>query len=276
MRSILESKPKITAPSYPKLLTKTCSCGDKHQAQEDCESCKTRTDQGDYASSLKSESHSGSIGHSLERIQIVPRQLGGKTKSLFPTSERTETLDTSTTEPAPSGGVNAGDTCSSTGVTGSFTSIPSGTLSAALSGSDLGAQFSMIGAFSPNQIPCSCKCGEYRQFVRGTFTRNGSPITHPLCGTNLDPTSFQEDCALIGGTNYKYGYRSQRFGSSVFTSPDQITGCVFNGSDFPRIGGSSGDNLAINLDFMGNLVDTCRNTILASSSWSVVGAATVP
>jgi hypothetical protein len=162
-------------------------------------------------------------------------------------------------------------------VTGSFSSIPSGTVPATLSGSKLGATFNMIGDFSPTKIPCSCSCGEYRQYVRGTFTKNGSNVTHALCGTNLDPTTFQEDCARIGGTDYKYGYRSIPFATSKFTQPDQATGCRFEGFDAPGITGSSGDTLAVNLDFQASLIDTCNGyTNLTNASWSVSGSATVP
>jgi len=134
----------------------------------------------------------------------------------------------------------------------------------------------MIGKFSPS-IPCNCSCGEYRQYVRGEFTRNGSTVTHPLCGTNLDPKTYQEDCGRIGGKDYKYGYRSIPFATSKFTDPDQATGCKFAGYDAPGITGSSGDKLGVNLDFIGKLIDTCNgNKELASSSWSVQGTATVP
>jgi len=161
-------------------------------------------------------------------------------------------------------------------VTGSFSSIPSGTLSATLSGTKLGAAFNMIGNFTPS-IPCNCSGGEYRQYVRGTFTRNGSNVTHYLCGTTLNPTTFQEDCGIFGGTVYKYGYRSIPFDNSKFINPDQATGCTFQGFDNPGITGSSGDTLAVNLDFKGELIDIWNgNNVLASSAWSVVGTATVP
>jgi hypothetical protein len=193
------------------------------------------------------------------------------TESLLETDEGTETASMNSTNTQSTAPMSTGG-CS---VTGSFSSIPSGTLAATLSGTKLGASFSMIGDFTPS-IPCTCACGEYRQQVRGSFTRNGSPVTHALCGTNLSATTFQEDCGIFGGTTYKYGYRSISFANSRFT-PDQAGGCKFEGFDFPGISGSSGDTLSINLDFTGKLIDTCNgNTQLASSSWSVSGTATVP
>jgi hypothetical protein len=166
------------------------------------------------------------------------------------------------------------DTC---GVTGSFSSIPKGTLQATLSGSKLGATFNMIGNFSPTSKSCSCSCGEYRQYIRGSFTKNGRPVVHALCGGNLEQKVFNEDCVIQGGTNYRYGYRSLSFATSKFTHLDQATGCRFEGFDAPGITGASGERLAVNLDFQGALVDTCNgNKVLASSSWSVSGSATVP
>ena len=203
-----------------------------------------------------------------------------ETQSLEETDEGTETLTTQSLAInsgmpliARNGGPVSTNYCA---LTGSFTTIPSGTVAATLSGNKLGAPFSMVGTFSV-PIPCICSAGEYRQYVRGSFTRNGSNVTHALCGTNLHPTTFQEDCGIFGGNTYKYGYRSIPFANSRFTSPDQATGCQFNGFDHPGITGSSGDTLSVNLDFRGELIDTgSGGAVLASSSWSVVGSATVP
>lgn len=200
----------------------------------------------------------------------------GTTQSLMETEEGTETI---TADPSPDGAtatLNGGGGSSSCSVTGSFTNIPSGSLAATVSGGRLSASFRMIGEFSPS-IPCNCSGGEYRQYVRGRFTRNGSNVTHRLCGTNLHPTTYQEDCGVFGGTTYKYGYRSIRFGNSYFTNPDQATGCKFVGFDRPGIGGTSGDTVSVKLDFLGGLIDTDNgNRVLAASMWSVVGSATLP
>lgn len=203
------------------------------------------------------------------------------TGTLFTVGEGTETaasasqlLDgtsaTTTTADGPS--------CSEGGVTGSFTSIPNNvTLATSLSGSKLGTPFVMEAEFSSVSTTGNPAGGEYRQYVRGEFTRNGSTVTHPLCGNNLSPTVFHEDCANVGGTIYKYGYRSIRFGNSYFDNPDQATGSTFHGRDYPGITGSSGDRLTINLDFRGELVDICRNDrVLQTADWSVAGSATVP
>jgi len=239
-------------------LTRTCSCGKATGSAEQCEECRAKSlDPG----------HANASGESRATITIESDQdsetaVGARDRSISVEggSKLTRTAD--------------GE--SSCSVTGKFTDIPSGTVNSTLSGTELGARFNMKGTFSPS-IPCNCSCGEYRQYVRGTFERNGATVTHALCGTNLDPTKFQEDCGIFGGTSYRYGYRSQSFATSKFTNPDQATGCDFEGRDFPRLGGSSGDKLEVNLDFQGRLIDTCHgNAVIASSDWSVVGTATVP
>jgi hypothetical protein len=157
-------------------------------------------------------------------------------------------------------------------------SLPSGTLPATLTGSKLGASWSMSANFTgdpPNPAICG-PCGEYRQYVRGSFTKNGRPVTHQLCGTALDPSKFQEDCVQIGGTQYKYGYHAIPFATSKFSRPDQATGQRWDGSDAPGIRGSSGDDLTVDLEFMGDLVDNCNGATIGGSTWKVSGSAKVP
>ncbi len=163
--------------------------------------------------------------------------------------------------------------------TGSFTSIPSGTIPAVFGSGKFGASFDMKASFSA-PIPCNCSCGEYRQFVRGYFNYNGSDLTHNLCSNTLSRTTWHEDCATIGGTDLKYGYHSIPFATSKFKNPDQATGCDFEGFDFPGFSVaslSSGDTLDLHLEFEGKLVDACDgDKQLQSSSWTVEGTGTVP
>jgi Domain of unknown function (DUF4157) len=163
-------------------------------------------------------------------------------------------------------------------VTGAFSSIPSGNVPATLSGTKLGAKFDMTGDFTPAVPECNnCACGEYRQYVKGAFKVNGTTHTHALCGTNLSETTMQEDCARVGGTDYKYGYRNNPFPNSKFTNSDQTTGCRFEGHDEPGLSAGSGAVLSVDLEFRGELIDTCDgNKVLASSTWTVKGTATVP
>lgn len=302
------SKPSFT-PIRTGLLQRKCACGGTLGPGGECAGCrrvrqasygrsanqpastsslseqKALRSPGRYSGSTVHDPRGSRLGHDFSKISAYPERnrrtrTTRDTVSLFETNEGTETLDPGGrgTKTANGGSPDGGGAPAATGcsVTGSFSSIPSGSVPATLTGSKLGASFSMVGDFTPS-IPCTCSCGEYRQYVRGSFTRNGSPVTHALCGTNLDPRTYQEDCGIFGGRTYKYGYRSNPFATSKFTGPDQATGCRFEGSDAPGITGSSGDRLAVNLDFTGALVDTCNgNRVLASSAWTVSGAATVP
>ncbi|QXD15738.1 hypothetical protein GQ464_001980 [Rhodocaloribacter litoris] len=165
-----------------------------------------------------------------------------------------------------------------------FTSIPSGTLAATFGSGKFGASFAMNARFhiAPVSAPCTdnCKCGEYRQFVRGYFNYNGTDVTHQLCANTLSRTTWHEDCVTIGGTDHKYGYHAIPFATSKFKDPDQATGCKFEGFDFPgfSLGSlSSGDRLDMHLEFEGRLVDACDgDKTIKSSSWVVEGNGTVP
>lgn len=296
-------------PARTGLLQRRCACGGTPGPSGECAECRRRRQAlqsrsaNQPAASLSSlfehnvllspseqpestvhDFRGSRLGHDFGQINVYPERglrtrTARDTVSLFETDEGTETLnpghrDSKTADGgSPDGAAPTATGCS---VTGSFSSIPSGSVAATLTGSKLGASFRMVGDFTPS-IPCNCSCGEYRQYVRGSFTRNGSSVTHALCGTNLDPKTYQEDCGIFGGKTYKYGYRSIPFATSKFTTPDQATGCRFEGSDAPGITGSSGDKLAVSLDFRGELVDACNgNKVLATSSWNVSGAATVP
>lgn len=194
------------------------------------------------------------------------------------TQTATTTLDADAGPEPSDGGLPPGGAPPACSSVRGKANLPSGTLPATLTGNKLGASWSMSADFTGNPAdPAICgPCGEYRQYVRGTFTKNGATVQHKLCGGNLDPDTFQEDCAQIGGTQYKYGYHSIAFPTSKFSRPDQATGQRWDGYDAPGISGSSGDKLGVSLDFQGSLVDTCNGVSLGGSQWSVAGTATVP
>jgi hypothetical protein len=261
---VIQAKPAInelpssTLTSFASAQTglqRKCACGGTLSPDGECAECRRKR----LASSSSPEHR---------------RPLTQSTVSLFETGEGTETLhgEPSGTMAADGGGAPA----ASCGVTGSFSKIPNGVMTASFIGSKLGASFDMIADFTATAIPCSCSCGEYRQYVRGVFKKNGTTVVHRLCANTLDPTTYHEDCATVGGTDYRYGYRSIPFASSKFTSPDQATGCRFEGYDAPGIVGASGDRLQLSLDFYADLVDTCRGMTLTGSAWSVIGDAIVP
>jgi hypothetical protein len=155
-----------------------------------------------------------------------------------------------------------------------FTSIPSGTVAAALNGSRLEAPFVMQATFA-TPVPCNCANGEYRQYVKGKFTSGGRPVTHNLGpGRPLSATAFQEDGDFAGGT--AYGHRSTAGPKDLFL-PDAAGGCKYAGEDEPGISDVSGKVVTMNLDFRGDLIDTLdANRVVTTASWSVSGSATIP
>ena len=86
-------------------------------------------------------------------------------------------------------------------ISATFSSIPSGTVAATISGGRLQGPFVMRATFD-TAIPCTCANGEYRQYVRGSFTAGGRTVTHMLGpGRPLDPSTFQEDGDVAAGTD---------------------------------------------------------------------------
>ena len=129
-------------------------------------------------------------GHDFGRIPVFPISAPEA-----PTRDA-DGVTTETQGPAPAPGVfppsppppSAADHCRTTG---SFSGIPSGVLAATMTGSKLGTTFDMTADFD-SAIPCDCSRGEYRQYVRGTFTANGAPVTHHIGpGVTMDPTTFR-------------------------------------------------------------------------------------
>lgn len=181
----------------------------------------------------------------------------------------TETADRDTSMPMTP---RAANHCALSSAT--FTSIPSGTLAATLSGGRLQAPFVMRATFD-TPIPCTCANGEYRQYVRGTFTAGGATVTHMLGpGRPMSATVFQEDGDVGAGT--VYGHRAIPGTKSRFR-PDQATGCQFEGEDEPGISAPSGTAVTMNLDFRGDLIDTSdANRVVTTASWSVAGSGTMP
>lgn len=187
------------------------------------------------------------------------------------TSAKRTVTETTHHVPGAGGAAVGGAVAPANPLRGSFETIPSGTLTPTIANGRLEKSFDMIGRF--NQAGAA---GEYRQYVSGSFTANGQPVTHPLGGgRNLHSTNVQEDGDFAAGT--LYGYRASRSTQSTFSVPDQATGRVFTGRDTPGIGSATGTPLAINLNFRGDLIDTANgNAVLATQSWRVVGRGIAP
>ena len=165
---------------------------------------------------------------------------------------------------------------------------------AAGAGNKMGEKFNMEIDFDSTGSGCVCSCGEYRQFVRGTFTSNGTTIAHflpnpaggapvkmlprPAAGAAAD--NFIEDGLVSppAGMNVYYGHRSETVttDSTDMYSPDRPTGCQYRGNDFPGLAGSVGTSVTVDLDFRGQAVDTCNaGAAVQQNEWTVTCSGTL-
>ena len=268
------------APARTGIVQRKCACG-QHTGGGACANCRknSHSEQQQTVSQsgrpTEKSAHVNSFRRDFSGIRTVTAD-SGKNESPSVSMGIPADLKTETQGGGPTGGADAGPGAEPfCKVTGSFADIPSGKIAATLNSNKLGAAFNMVGDFDAH-IPCNCSCGEYRQYVRGQFTSNGHPVTHSLGGgRTLHPVNFQEDGDVAAGT--VYGHRSVPGTKSKFKT-DQAGGCRFEGADEPGIASSTkGTVLGINLDFKGELIDTCRsNSAVASSAWNVAGSATIP
>jgi hypothetical protein len=157
-----------------------------------------------------------------------------------------------------------------------------------------GERFRMEIDFASSPPGCICKCGEYRQYVRGTFTKNGVTLHHllpnPLGGAPLpllprpDPgatdDNFREDGVAhpsSAATNPHYGHRDEGTSDTTDQYPsDRANGCQFRGNDFPGLRGTAGDTYTVDVDFRGTAIDTCNgNNVVQQNEWTVTCSGTL-
>ncbi len=166
---------------------------------------------------------------------------------------------------------------------------------AAGAGQKMGEQFNLEIDFDSTGAGCVCSCGEYRQFVRGTFTANGTNVVHflpnpaggapvkclprPAAGAASD--NFIEDGLVSppAGMNVHYGHRSEPVTTDttdLYQQPDRATGCQYRGNDFPGLAGSAGTSVTVDLDFRGQAIDTCNGgTTVQQNEWTVTCSGTL-
>ncbi len=153
--------------------------------------------------------------------------------------------------------------------------------------------FELETDFINTTYPESCPVGEYRQFVRGTFLRDGVAIRHPLANPTGGPArdmraipavgaaddNFQEDGLAVPGPgmNVWYGHRTDIVGNADATDnyrPDRDWGCQYRGNDTPSLRGVIGRPFRIDLDFRATAIDRTSDEVLQTIHWSVNTAGT--
>ncbi len=159
----------------------------------------------------------------------------------------------------------------------------------------MGEQFNMEMDFDSTGPGCVCSCCEYRQFVRGTFTSNGTNVVlllpnpaggaplkclpRPAAGAASD--NFLEDGLVSppAGMNVHYGHRAEPVTTDttdMYQQPDRPTGCQYRGNDFPGLTASPGTTVMVDLDFRGQAIDTCNaNACVQQNEWTVTCSGTL-
>lgn len=133
--------------------------------------------------------------------------------------------------------------------------------------------FNMNADFD-NKGKCRCRCCEYRQYVRGTFTFNGVAAIHQLPDGPLEPITWREDGVpnhFAPGQHLFYGHRGAPGTlTDIYQNPNRATGCEYRGFDDP---GMSHPNPAVaivmNLEFRGEIIDVCRGRVVRTTTWTV-------
>jgi hypothetical protein len=124
--------------------------------------------------------------------------------------------------------------------------------------------------------------GEYRQYVRGYFRRNGVEVAHPLPFNKVLSNEFQLD-GPADSVGY-YGQRKSGLGrcnaygvelKNITRSP-HYNGAYFYCSDTPYITGATGDVIEMHLEFKGCLVDLDNPDAAEARFWTIEGRITVP
>jgi hypothetical protein len=125
--------------------------------------------------------------------------------------------------------------------------------------------FRMNVSWNNNAPDCDCRCGEYRQYVKGHIRINGRDQVKRLAnGAVLEERVYHED-----GDPNPYGYRSSTGSGNDQFLPDRVSGCSYRGFDTPGIADiRTGTVLDVALTFKGQTYDVCRNTFGEIHEWS--------
>ena len=153
---------------------------------------------------------------------------------------------------------------------------PNGNVVPQISNGRYAASFASSAVFTAGSG--SCSAGEYRQYVKGAFAANGSPVTHVLCGpVLLDPATYREDgCPppVQQGSIRAYGYRSGAGDAyDTYTPLPRASGCQYQMFDSPGFNNvQPGVLYSIDLSFKGVLIDMSHaGQALATKEWTVRG-----
>lgn len=129
--------------------------------------------------------------------------------------------------------------------------------------------FKTEAAFIAKGRKCSCKCCEFRLFVRGTFTdAAGAPVRFDLPSGGLSPKRYCEDGTIDEFGPGKHGYYGHRATSSpgdTYGGTGTAQGCTYRADEKVSCPPTDG----LHLEFLGLIVDRCRGTVVEKKTWVV-------
>jgi hypothetical protein len=128
------------------------------------------------------------------------------------------------------------------------------------------SEYFEMQADSASRPPARCRCCEYREFVRGTFTdAAGSAVRFDMPGGPLDPSAYRENGAIDefgAGKPGFYGHRNTSTPGDEYTGAD---GCAYRGRETVQC--PPGET--VHAEFVGLIVDRCRGRVAAKRTWVV-------
>jgi hypothetical protein len=114
-----------------------------------------------------------------------------------------------------------------------------------------------------------CRCCEYRQFVRGTFTdAGGAGVPFDMPSGPLDPTRWCEDGSIDefgSGSHGYYGHRQTSSAGDEYGGSGPSQGCAYRGNETASCPPAE----SAHLEYLGLIVDGCQRTVVATRSWTV-------
>jgi hypothetical protein len=130
-----------------------------------------------------------------------------------------------------------------------------------------GKKFTVTAEF--NSDGAECGCCEYRQFIRGTVSKNGMKQTYMpgVAGGQLHESIFREDGVFDESTNTRTprGHRDLSGSNVDQYKPNQKTGCRYETEDTPQCP----LDMEMHLQFIGMIIDTCEGRVIDIKTWSV-------
>ena len=129
--------------------------------------------------------------------------------------------------------------------------------------------FEIEADFATRARKCRCKCCEYRQYVRGTFTdANGAAVRFDMPSGALDPVKYCEDGAIdefgAGKPGY-YGHRDTSSPGDDYSGTGAEAGCGYCGNE--NAGCPPAESA--HLEYVGLIVDVCQSRVVATLNWVV-------